>query len=429
MTLSDSSKTVLIVDDDRTALDFLAFHLENAGYAVIKADTGKKAMQITMDQQPAVVMLDVYLPDEIGLELCSRIKEQLHTDPPAIIIMSAWAPSGDMAEKLTKGADDYIRKPIDHKELLPKIRAVLHAREARNELRTQGKTLEMVLDSIKELVVYMDLDHNIRWANKTVSRITGLSNAEIINSKCHEVFRNVSGVCENCPIMQTFEQGRITQGVLEVSSGKFWDIHGYPIYDDHGKLSGVVKMSIDITEQETDKRKIQYLALHDPLTGLGNRMLFMEKMSANLSRAKRYGHITGLLYLDLDGFKNINDTLGHNAGDLALKEFASRLKSCLRDSDQPARMGGDEFAVILPEMTGMDEAHKVAAKISQSMNQPLTIENNDFLLSVSIGISACPYHGYDEDKLITIADKAMYQAKKLKIKIAEGKPSPREEKA
>jgi len=166
-----------------------------------------------------------------------------------------------------------------------------------------------------------------------------------------------------------------------------------------------------VEEQMAHAKQVEYLAFHDSLTGLPNRSLFSKLLSQSISSAKRYNHKLAVLFLDLDRFKQINDTLGHEAGDDLLKEVASRLKSCLRESDVVARMGGDEFVAILPELDEENYSASVARKILAAVAEPFVLAGQEYRVTVSIGISTFPHDGEDEQTLTKHADIAMYKAK------------------
>lgn len=166
-----------------------------------------------------------------------------------------------------------------------------------------------------------------------------------------------------------------------------------------------------VEEQVEHAKQVEYLAFHDGLTGLPNRSLFSKLLAQNISTAKRYNRKLAVLFLDLDRFKQINDTLGHDAGDDLLKEVANRLRSALRDSDTVARMGGDEFVAILPELEEENYSSAVARKILSAVAEPFTLAGQEYRVTVSIGISTFPQDGEDEQTLTKNADIAMYQAK------------------
>jgi diguanylate cyclase (GGDEF)-like protein len=184
-----------------------------------------------------------------------------------------------------------------------------------------------------------------------------------------------------------------------------------------GRLSRQLAQS-RMRESETKlehAQRVEYLAYHDGLTRLPNRSLFSKLLSQSISEANRYDRRLAVAFLDLDRFKQINDTLGHEAGDQLLQEVATRLKSCVRDSDVVARLGGDEFVVLLPELGNREYAALVAQKILSVIAKPFTLIGHEFRVTASIGISVYPRDGYDEQTLTKNADIAMYQAK------AEGK--------
>jgi len=186
----------------------------------------------------------------------------------------------------------------------------------------------------------------------------------------------------------------------------------YMIHDNTSNIGAVVSLH-DITDLNQAKEQLQFMAYHDPLTTLPNRRLFHDLLLQNLRQADRNVQKVGVLFLDMDNFKSINDLYGHNAGDELLKEVASTLQTCLRESDLICRWGGDEFVIALLENYGSDDIIKVAEKICNTVLQCIKHENSLFNVSVTIGVAISPEHGKDPDRLIRNADVAMYHAKKL----------------
>ena len=167
----------------------------------------------------------------------------------------------------------------------------------------------------------------------------------------------------------------------------------------------------DITERKKYEEKIQQMAFHDSLTGLPNRKLFSDRLGIVLAQAKRNKKKVGIVMLDLDNFKDVNDTLGHDVGDTLLKAVAERLSGTLRKSDTVARFGGDEFVLIFPDMEIIEEAIQVVQKIIDRFNKPFLIDTHQLVVTTSIGIAVYPKDGMDEEILMKNADIAMYQAK------------------
>lgn len=186
---------------------------------------------------------------------------------------------------------------------------------------------------------------------------------------------------------------------------------GRPIFDAQGLFKGYRGITRDVTERVLAEERIEYLAYHDGLTALPNRVLFNELLSHGLNKARRTGKTLAVLFIDLDRFKNINDTLGHEAGDMLLQEIGQRLMSCLRKSDTVARLGGDEFVVLLEEINDTYHVTTVAGKILSSVLKPITLMGQEFRVTASIGISIYPDDGQDEQSLMKNADIALYRAK------------------
>ena len=209
------------------------------------------------------------------------------------------------------------------------------------------------------------------------------------------------------------ETVRNAEVCAKAKSGKEIPLHfsGTPMYDEHSRLTALICLFDDVTELKQAEAQLKQMAHHDPLTGLPNRNLFFDRLQHALMDAKRHGRIFGLLYLDLDKFKPINDNLGHEFGDQALQEVSRRLQQNLRGDDTVARVGGDEFIIILNGLADVEAAPPLAEKVVKTILKPIQIGSLCHQLGVSVGISIFPRDGKDMDALISHADKAMYQAK------------------
>jgi diguanylate cyclase (GGDEF)-like protein/PAS domain S-box-containing protein len=272
-----------------------------------------------------------------------------------------------------------------------------------------------VIDNTTEAVMVTDANNIIQNVNQAFCRITGFSREEVegktpgmLNSGHHDK-----------EFYQRMWQDLSTHGRWQ---GEIWnrrkDGRIYPewlsinaIRDAQGNISNYVGVFSDISFQEEVQERLHNLAYYDALTGLPNRQLFSDRLQTALSRADRHGHRVDLLFLDLDRFKAINDTLGHSIGDQMLVEVARRLKETLRDEDTCARLGGDEFTVILNELPGPEAVGEVAEKISYTLRQPMHLSGHELTTTSSIGTSFYPDDGKDAESLIMKADTAMYRAK------------------
>jgi diguanylate cyclase (GGDEF)-like protein/PAS domain S-box-containing protein len=199
---------------------------------------------------------------------------------------------------------------------------------------------------------------------------------------------------------------------LDESARKIWiSISGEPVFDSAGTFKGYRGVGKDITERKQDEERIQFLANHDALTSLPNRAMFSEVLNLAIQNARRYNRNFAVLFIDLDRFKNINDTLGHDAGDKLLQEMGTRLTQTVRASDVVARLGGDEFVVLVQEVAEPKQVASVARKILSRLVQPISIQGQECRLTASIGICMYPSEGHNEQSLMKNADIAMYRAK------------------
>lgn len=199
---------------------------------------------------------------------------------------------------------------------------------------------------------------------------------------------------------------------LETNDGRVYETHGEPQWVD-GKVRGNVWSLHDVTESRKSEERLRHMAQHDPLTGLPNRGLLYDRLEQAVLRTQRSGQLSAVFYLDMDGFKKVNDERGHQAGDQLLQNVAVRIKSCLRASDTVARIGGDEFVVVMEQFDGMGQVQDTAKNIVEKLAKPYTLNGKECSVTVSIGIAICPLNGSDPDELLNQADSAMYSIKEL----------------
>lgn len=273
-----------------------------------------------------------------------------------------------------------------------------------------------ILETMAEGVIVTDADKRITAVNPAFTRLTGYDISEVIGSKPEMLQSGLHGQqFYNVILRQLQEQGHW--------EGEIWNRHkdGHlycvqesinAIYHIDGTVSHYVSILRDVTARVEREKLILDQALHDSLTGLANRILLKETLQQNILLAARKGYKVGILFIDIDNFKSINDEFGHTLGDWLLCELAGRMRRCARASDLVARLGGDEFVIVLPDVTGIPSVESATDHILAELSKPYSEESARMDVSLSIGISIWPDHGHDTDELLQRADLAMYEVKR-----------------
>ncbi len=284
-------------------------------------------------------------------------------------------------------------------------------------IRESEERYRTLLESVQDYGIYM-LDPTgrvISW-NKGAERIYGYPDEEVIG-KHNSMFFSEADILNNLPV-QELEQAREAEsyeieGIRIKKDGTKLYVHATisPVFEKDGSLRGFTKVVRDITERKIAEDTIRHQALHDPLTGLPNRKALEERLELALQMALREKTKIGLMFLDLDRFKNINDSLGHLVGDVLLKEVGSRFTASVRGEDTVARLGGDEFIIMIPHITNSADMVKLAEKILQAIAQPITVGQHTLHMTTSIGITISPADGDTIHSLLKNADTALYRAK------------------
>lgn len=278
----------------------------------------------------------------------------------------------------------------------------------------ETRLLESMVTASSDLSYILDIQGQILYINKKISNLYEKSGSKISGKTVYhfamppaaEIKRQVEQIRKtkkSCRGEFTFK--------TPAGADYYFEYIYAPVFDEKGKIEAISATSRDITERHITKTKIWKNANYDYLTGLANRHLFHDRLAQAFKHARRTRKLLALLFIDLDDFKKVNDELGHDAGDRLLKQAATRIKTCVRATDTVARMGGDEFTVILIDVDDENQAKLVAEKIRTKLKKPFKIKKNTICLTGSIGIAHSPQDGTDPDTLLKHADKAMYVAK------------------
>lgn len=289
-----------------------------------------------------------------------------------------------------------------------------------HELFEEKERIRLTLQSIGDAVVCADAQGRVTFLNPVAERLTGWKVQEAVGQPADELVavRDRDGQpLAHSPLHTAIAQGRAVDTVRGViinrHTGQHFDVEemATPITDRHGQVTGGVTVLRDVSEAMAMAERMAHLAQYDPLTDLPNRLLLQDRAQLAMAQARRDGNCLALMYLDLDGFKQINDSLGHDAGDQLLVQFARRLQAAVRQSDTVCRQGGDEFVVLLPGLEGAAQAAGVARKILALCDSPYELHGRLYTIGVSGGIALFPLHGESFDELSRYADSAMYAAK------------------
>ncbi len=275
-----------------------------------------------------------------------------------------------------------------------------------------------LMDSTSDSIYFKDRECRLQRVSRRLAQSLGFSDpAEVIGKTDRELFGEAFGQRTSIDDMRIMESDQGIAGLVEsrtLEDGRVnWTLTSkLPLHDDAGNVVGLMGITREINELKQAELDLQHLATHDSLTGLPNRYLMMDRLQRILLQAQRSDTIVGVLFIDLDCFKAVNDAHGHEFGDEMLRAIAQRLVRSVRSSDTVARIGGDEFVVILDELEKSEHAMVVAGNVRRNLAQPLILERRKVKITVSIGISFRPQNGSDAEVVLRAADYAMYLAKK-----------------
>ena len=297
------------------------------------------------------------------------------------------------------------------------MRDITRRKRAQEEIRRTQAFLSSIVDNMPNMVFVKEAQE-LRFVrlNKAGEALTGFSEAELLGRNAYDLLPGEQAEASTARDRETLRlgtQASTAEEQIRTKGGeeRILQTKKLAIPDEQGRPQYLLGISEDITERKRAEEQLKQLAQYDSLTGLPNRSLFRDRLSMTMARARRSGRILALMFLDIDRFKEINDSLGHTIGDEVLQATAGLLRQCLRDVDTIARLGGDEFTIVLENLTHADQAAFVAQKIQKTLADPIVLQGREVFVTASIGITLYPGDAADFDTLLQAADIAMYRAK------------------
>lgn len=418
---------ILVVDDEPHLRSSLSTILGLHGYTVATADGGESALEMLKNRHFDLVLLDLCMPVMDGHQVMDWITEQqLDT---CIIVVSGDSSIDSAIGALRRGAYDFLRKPYETDELVLKIENAFSKRLLEREnkainlqLRESERWYRYMVNSSPDIIYTLDEDGFCTFCNDRVESLLGYCKEAIIGKHFSNFVHEDDLEAAQHVIHERRVGDRAARNVeIRIPHGSeskllTLEFNSFGIYDETDsaippRYIGTYGVAKDVTERNKAAQLISYQAYHDLLTGLANRILLKDHLELAIAQANRYKHMLAMMFLDLDRFKVVNDTLGHVIGDHLLIEVAARLKQCVRQGDTLARQGGDEFTLLLPHIDSMEDAVHTADKIIKSFDTPFQIDGHELYVSISIGIALYPQDGDNMDTLIKNADIAMYDSK------------------
>lgn len=367
----------------------------------------------------AAILLSLSLPDSEGIEAYYKVFAVAPEIP--ILILADNSNEASAKQAVERGAQDYLLPSHCNAYSLPRaLHNAIERRSVADALFVEKERAQVTLNSIGDAVLCTDIAGNVTYLNLVAETMTGWLREEAIGRPLAEVFQIIDGKTRKTardPMEMAVEQNRtvgLTVDCLLVRRDGFEtaiEDSAAPIHDRAGQIIGAVIVFHDVSAARAMTRKMTHSAQHDLLTNLPSRLLLHDRITSAISLARRQHRSIALLFLDLDHFKNINDSMGHAAGDELLRSVSKRLLASVRGSDTVSRQGGDEFLILLSEITAPEDASTIAGKILRSISAPHSITGMDVHVNGSIGISVYPEDGEDAETLIRNADTAMYHAK------------------
>lgn len=414
--------TLLIVDDYPENLISMRALLQRQDWQVVTAASGFEALSMLLEHDIDLVLLDVQMPGMDGFEVARLMRGSQRTRLTPIIFLTANEQSQDAVIKgYASGAVDYLFKPFDPLILKPKVQALLEHQRNRRALQRLSHDLEVarafnasVLDNAAEGILVVGEDGLIRFANPAISRLLNAPVQELQGKEFLEFLQKpYIPVWNDSDLLAGYKRGetlRLHDAQLRTAPGQQVPV-ALSCAPLPSEQRAMVVTVLDMSVVRHLHKQLEFQAVTDPLTGLLNRRGFYQTVENLLLRGERTDSAWVLLYLDLDGFKRVNDSLGHDAGDRVLRWVSEQLKACLRPFDILARMGGDEFTALL-DLEFPEQAAKIAEKLIERVSICQQIDGLDIALGASIGIATYPDCGANLDGLLRASDIAMYEAKR-----------------
>ena len=433
--LSEFTENILIVDDEQRYLNSLREIMSQNGLTVELAHNGAEAINRLKTNTIGLLLLDLNMPDISGDEVMNFIKtNKINT---TVIVVSGESSFEAANSALQHGAYDYVKKPYATETLINSVNNALKKRQLEQEnTRMQAKLQESeklhryLVNKSPDIVYMLDSSGRFTFVNKRLETLLGYKKEDVLGNH----YTSIIHEDDHEKARHTFNERRTGDRSITNVELRFKcknndcaprhfetsiipiEISAVGIYNTHNDLSdskflGTYGIARDITERVEAEEIIRFQAYHDMLTRLPNRTLLKDRLNQAISHARRNESKLSVMFLDLDRFKMVNDTLGHLVGDQLLQAVSVRLKKCLREGDTLARIGGDEFTLLLPEIHDSKCSELVAHKIIKSLEQPFCINDNEFFVSTSIGIAHYPDDGTTMETLIKHADIAMYSVK------------------
>ncbi|MCC2098113.1 MAG: diguanylate cyclase, partial [Hyphomicrobiales bacterium] len=432
---------IVIVDDrvsNRNIFAKLAATIE-ADLTVRTFGDPKEALEWLETNTPDLIITDYKMPHFNGAEFIRRFRTLDGCEDVPVIVITVYEERSFRLSALEAGATDFLHSPVDHYEFVTRARNLLKLQKHQQLLSQRASSLEQelevsertretvvrdsserlaqVIDTVPVMISAVDQHGVIQFANAYQAGICGKNTADFVGKPASEFFgiehaaRHLAldrMVLETAKSLPPFEEELVdaqkqTRVFLTSKS---------PLKCMDGSIAAVLTSSLDITARKRTESHLRHLALHDSLTGLPNRAYLHEAMRKLIARARRGDKLFALLVIDLDGFKQINDLLGHATGDRYIVQLAETLRANIREEDVLVRLGGDEFAILHTDVVSGEDAAICAARTLKVIEEDVVFPEAPVKVTASIGIALHPFDGAEDEELLKNADLAMYQAKK-----------------
>ena len=468
--MGDTKAKILVADDDKALLSTVGWILRDRGYDVVSVSSGEEIIRKLEQESPDLVMLDIMMPKVDGLRVLEQVKREDRWRDLPILMISSMPPEDGTVKSLGLGAADFIPKPFRVRELLARVEAHLRSARELSDARKEARTRSELVEILHEVTDSLKPDEIFHILARRVGRALNIPMCSIVMSGPHDAVGIVVATFDN-PMLRNLEiqlsrYPEIRKALETNETVLVQDVKVDPIYaevreewrreginvrtrsaialpfDLHGSRAGVfflrttdkqpaltegdarfattvisaavaaIEKGYDLESAVSDRERFQWLANTDPLTETLNRRALIEKLRGELDRGRRYGHELTVLMIDIDHFKNINDTRGHLVGDSVLRDLGDILNEEARSVDIVARYGGEEFVIVLPD-TGLDGGTAFAERLrTRVAAHPFGEQTDHFEITISIGVAGVGLTDeVDVESVLERADQALYRAK------------------